>query len=344
MKKIVFLILCIASISNNINATVHVVQVANYQFTPANVSDVAVGDTMRWVWVSGNHTTTDDPATQSGNSLPAGAATWSAPMDTLHPTFDYAVTVAGTYKYWCIPHAPGMAASFTASTALPVTLSSFAVSGSKGKAVISWRTMTEANTDYFSVRRSSNGSSYTEIAKVPAAGNSNAEKVYTFTDPVTNSNQYFYYNIAIVDKDGRQQFSATKMFKGDGDAAKKDIAFTCLVKGFLFRKELMQEHFNENYIESDKYPKASFTGNYTGDVNMSKDGTYPVQVKGQLTLHGVTKNIETPATLAVKGNTLTGASDFKITPADFDIKIPSLVREKIAKQMDVHVLAECNLK
>jgi len=140
-----------------------------------------------------------------------------------------------------------------------------------------------------------------------------------------------------IKAENRQVFAAI-------DAAKKNIAFTCLVKGFLFRKELMQEHFNENYIESDKYPKASFTGNYTGDVNMSKDGTYRVQVKGQLTLHGVTINIETPATLAVKGNTLTGASDFKITPADFDIKIPSLVREKIAKQMDVHVLAECNPK
>lgn len=140
-----------------------------------------------------------------------------------------------------------------------------------------------------------------------------------------------------IKAENRQVFAAI-------DAAKKNIAFTCLVKGFLFQKELMQEHFNENYIESDKYPKASFTGNYTGDVNMSKDGTYPVQVKGQLTLHGITKRIEAPATLAVKGNTLTGASDFKITPADFDIKIPSLVREKISRQMDVHVLAECNPK
>jgi len=216
MKKALFLIFCIASVCGKTNATVHIVQVSNFQFTPANVSDVAVGDTMRWVWVSGNHTTTDDPATQSGNSLPAGAASWNAPMDATDTVFDYPVTVAGIYKYWCIPHQPFMAASFTASTALPVTLSSFAVSGSKGKAVISWKTMTEANTDYFSVRRSSNGSSYTEIAKIPAAGNSNAEKSYTFTDPVTNSNQYFYYNIAIVDKDGRQEFSATKVFKADG--------------------------------------------------------------------------------------------------------------------------------
>lgn len=128
------------------------------------------------------------------------------------------------------------------------------------------------------------------------------------------------------------------------DVAKKNLAFTCLVKGFLFRKELMQEHFNENYVESDKYPKASFVGNYTGDVNVSKDGTYPVQVKGQLTLHGVTKAIDIPATLKVAGNKVTGTSHFQLVPGDFNIQIPALVREKIAKQIDVRVLVECNPK
>jgi YceI-like domain len=128
------------------------------------------------------------------------------------------------------------------------------------------------------------------------------------------------------------------------DADKKNLAFTLLVKGFLFQKELMQEHFNENYIESDKYPKANFIGNYTGDVNVSKDGSYPVQIKGQLTLHGVTQTIDVPATIEVQGSKLTGKSNFKLTPADFDIKIPALVKEKIAKQMDVHVLVECNPK
>ena len=128
------------------------------------------------------------------------------------------------------------------------------------------------------------------------------------------------------------------------DAAKKNLAFTCLVKGFLFRKELMQQHFNENYVESDKYPKTSFTGSYSGDVNTGKDGTYPVQIKGQLTLHGVTQNIDVPATIEVKGNKIIGTSDFKLTPGDFNIKIPALVKEKIAKQIDVRVLVECNPK
>jgi hypothetical protein len=128
------------------------------------------------------------------------------------------------------------------------------------------------------------------------------------------------------------------------DADKKNLAFTCLVKGFLFRKELMQQHFNENYIESDKYPKADFLGAYTGDVTANKDGTYPVQIKGKLTLHGVTQTIEMPATIEVKGGKLIGTSNFQLTPGDFNITIPTLVREKIAKQIDVRVSVECNPK
>ena len=128
------------------------------------------------------------------------------------------------------------------------------------------------------------------------------------------------------------------------DVAKKNMAFTCLMNGFLFKKELMQEHFNENYVESDKYPKASFNGSYFGEVAMQKNGIYPVKVKGQLTLHGITKEIEVNANFEVKNNLLRANSGFKLAPGDFDIKIPSLVREKIAKQIDVQVLIECNPK
>jgi polyisoprenoid-binding protein YceI len=126
------------------------------------------------------------------------------------------------------------------------------------------------------------------------------------------------------------------------DVAKKNIAFNLLVKGFSFNKKLMQDHFNEEYIESDKYPNARFSGTYTGDVDVTKDGTYKVQAQGQLTLHGVTKPIEVPAVIEVKDGKLIGKSDFKLTPSDFNIKIPSLVREKIAQQIDVHVSIDCS--
>lgn len=128
------------------------------------------------------------------------------------------------------------------------------------------------------------------------------------------------------------------------DAGKKNLAFSLLVKGFTFRKELMQEHFNENYIESDKYPKSNFVGSYSGDVDTGKNGTYPVQVKGQLTLHGVTQSIDVPGTIEVANGRLLTTSSFKLSPSLFNIKIPSIVREKIEQQIDVKVSAECTLK
>lgn len=127
------------------------------------------------------------------------------------------------------------------------------------------------------------------------------------------------------------------------DLSKQTLAFAVLVKGFLFTKELMQEHFNENYVESDKFPKATFNGTYTGTVDVTKSGTYNVNVKGALTLHGVTKNIEVPATFQVQSGMLSSTSNFALKPQDFDIQIPSLVREKIAQQISVAVQVSFHL-
>jgi polyisoprenoid-binding protein YceI len=127
------------------------------------------------------------------------------------------------------------------------------------------------------------------------------------------------------------------------DPEKKNLAFALLVKGFLFTKALMQQHFNENYIESDKYPKANFSGNYSGEVDLTKNGIYPVMVNGNLTLHGVTKSIEVPAVFEVENGKLSGKSNFQLKPEDFNIKIPALVKDKIAKQIDVAVKVEYNL-
>ena len=128
------------------------------------------------------------------------------------------------------------------------------------------------------------------------------------------------------------------------DAGKQNIAFQLLLKGFTFPKELMQEHFNENYVESDKYPKATFSGAYTGDVQPTKDGVYKVTVKGNLTLHNATKAIEVTATIEVKSGHLVGVADFKLKPEDFNISIPSLVRDKIDKQISVKVNIDCASK
>jgi hypothetical protein len=128
------------------------------------------------------------------------------------------------------------------------------------------------------------------------------------------------------------------------DGGKKNLAFSLLVKGFIFAKELMQEHFNENYAESDKYPKVTFSGAYTGDVPLNKDGSYKVTVKGNLNFHNVTKPIEVPATIEIKSGNLIGQADFKLKPEDYNITIPSLVRDKIDKEIQVKVNIDCTTK
>lgn len=128
------------------------------------------------------------------------------------------------------------------------------------------------------------------------------------------------------------------------DAGKKNIAFSLLLKGFIFQKQLMQDHFNENYVESDKYPKAVFSGAYTGDVALDKDGVYKIMVKGNLTLHNVTKAIELPATLTVKNGKLSGNADFKIRPEDYNIFIPSVVRDNIAQELTVTIKANYEVR
>ena len=123
------------------------------------------------------------------------------------------------------------------------------------------------------------------------------------------------------------------------DASTGEIIFSMLIKGFEFKTTLMQEHFNENYMESDKIPKAGFKGKITNltSINFKKDGTYPAEVSGDLTIHGVTKPITAKGTIEVKGKIVTVKAKFEVVPKDYGIKIPSLVESKIAKEIDVNI-------
>ena len=123
------------------------------------------------------------------------------------------------------------------------------------------------------------------------------------------------------------------------DTKSGDVAFIVPIKSFKFEKALMQEHFNENYMESDKYPKAEYKGKITniGDVNFSKDGTYNVKTNGRLTMHGVTKDVAANGTVVVKAGTATLKSKFMVAPADYGIKIPAIAASKIASRIEVTV-------
>lgn len=114
-----------------------------------------------------------------------------------------------------------------------------------------------------------------------------------------------------------------------------------LIKNFIFEKALMQEHFNENYMESSKFPNATFKGELSdlNNVNFDKDGTYKVKAKGTMEIHGVKKEIEIPGSVTVGGGSVTVKSDFLLACADYNIQIPGVVRDKIAKEIKVAVNA-----
>jgi len=123
------------------------------------------------------------------------------------------------------------------------------------------------------------------------------------------------------------------------DASKGTIAFEVLNKSFKFERALMEEHFNENYMESEKFPKAQFKGQITNlkDINFSKDGTYNANIEGDLTIHGVTKHIIQKGTIEISKGKVIAKSKFGVKPDDYNIQIPSLVKDKIANPLDVTI-------
>jgi hypothetical protein len=121
------------------------------------------------------------------------------------------------------------------------------------------------------------------------------------------------------------------------DLSKGQVAVDLLIKAFEFEKKLMQEHFNENYLESEKFPKSTFKGTFTvpDGLKARTDGTYELDVKGDLTIHGVTKPIETKSTLTLKDGKLSGTLLFNVNVKEFEIKIPNVVVKNIAESVEV---------
>ena len=218
MKKIYFLFTALLFLKSF--ATVHQVTVSNFQFSPATVNAV-VGDTIKWVWGSGFHTTTSE-------TVPAGATTWDAPIQSAGQTFSYILTVAGTYTYECTVHPTAMQATLTVSGALPVVLKNFIVSPTKTNgALLSWSTASEQNTDHFEIMRSTDDKSFVKVASIPAKGNSSIALNYSYTDnTLPANNRYIYYYLSIADKDGRKSLSDIKMFTNKNSDSKLIASIT----------------------------------------------------------------------------------------------------------------------
>jgi polyisoprenoid-binding protein YceI len=121
------------------------------------------------------------------------------------------------------------------------------------------------------------------------------------------------------------------------DLDKKDFVFVVPIKSFEFEKELMKEHFNENYMESAKFPNGSFKGKIEGNIDIATDGEYKVNAVGVLDIHGVKKDRTIPATVLVKDGVISIRSKFAIKLVDHDIKVPSVVGQNIAEVINVSV-------
>jgi hypothetical protein len=168
-----------------------------------------------------------------------------------------------------------------------------------------------------------------------------------------STNQLYAQN-RYVDKTGYLKFEASEKLFEPVEAVHKSVtavlnadtgefASLALVVGFRFKNSLMEEHFNENYIESETYPKAIFKGILT-DFDLSSLSKNPteVMVDGKLELHGKEKEVKTTVSLQKLNGAIVMKGDFTVAPSDFAIEIPSVVKNKIAKE--VIVTLNFNLK
>lgn len=162
----------------------------------------------------------------------------------------------------------------------------------------------------------------------------NAQNLYA----TKNGNVSFYSKTPVEDIHATSN-TVSGLINTDGA-----VAFIINNTSFDFPNKLMQEHFNEKYMESDKYPLSTFKGKINEPVDFSKDGEHKVTVTGVLNIHGVEQNRTIPGVLKISNGELSVESNFKVKVADHKITIPKLVIAKIAEEIDVQVLAKLQPK
>ncbi|MFO7829648.1 MAG: YceI family protein [Bacteroidales bacterium] len=145
---------------------------------------------------------------------------------------------------------------------------------------------------------------------------------------------YFISQTDVIDIDADNNQVASFL-----DIESGKLQFAVLIKSFEFSLATAKEHFNESYIESDRYPKATFKGeiNNIENIDLKEQGTYQVHVTGDITIRGITKTIEVPAEIQVSNNNINARSEFVLAIADFNIKVPKVVEHRVAEQVTVNV-------
>jgi polyisoprenoid-binding protein YceI len=134
--------------------------------------------------------------------------------------------------------------------------------------------------------------------------------------------------------------ATTTSVQGLINVSDKSFSFRIPIKTFEFAKDLMKEHFNENYMESEKYPYGTFKGSIAGNFDFTKNGVYEVTANGALNIHGVERERSLPSKLFVEGSVVRLESIFMVKLVDHDIEIPQIVFQNIAEEIEVTVKSD----
>lgn len=134
--------------------------------------------------------------------------------------------------------------------------------------------------------------------------------------------------------------ASSKMIVSMINTSSNEIVFGVAIRSFQFRLQKMEDDFNENFMESNKYPDATYKGTINEKINWAKDGTYRITAKGILTIHGVSNERLDTAIVRIAGGKISLNSDFLIRVADYKIKIPQLLFEKIAEVVSVQLIID----
>lgn len=118
-----------------------------------------------------------------------------------------------------------------------------------------------------------------------------------------------------------------------------DIIVSGFLRDFKFDNQLVEEHFNENYVESHEFPKVKFKGKITNIslINLTKDGTYECLVEGDMEMHGKINKIKEKGTAVVKNGKITASAKLYVTAEQYSIEIPEIVKDKVSKNIDVNI-------
>jgi hypothetical protein len=148
----------------------------------------------------------------------------------------------------------------------------------------------------------------------------------------SDKGQISFFSDGVIEDIAAENVAVGSLF----NTATGELVFIVPIKDFKFQKSLMREHFNEKYMETDRFPKSTFQGKIIG-FSPTATGEQKVKAVGKLTLHGVTKEIDVPGTVDITNDRAFMKSRFKVKLKDYSIKIPTIVWQNIAEEVEIKI-------